>query len=168
MGIFSREKGSIEAKELVQNGERLLGWATGPGRLDGEPTIVVVTNASLIAPGYLDSVPWQVVLRAAWDEPILEVVTLPGSGGTEVTRITLDQPGSVPQLVWERVNSTIVMQRHVDLVGSSGVTLVARREADSSDINWQFVFDAGLDPADEQLRQRAAQELAIIRDSAGI
>ncbi|MFZ1670015.1 MAG: hypothetical protein WBB44_08340 [Candidatus Nanopelagicales bacterium] len=168
MGIFSRDKATSEVKALVPSGERLLGWATGPPRLDGQPTIVVVTDASLIAPGYLASVPWQVVLRAAWDEPILEVVTLPGSGGTAVTRITLDQPGSVPQLVWERVNSTIIMQRHVDLVGSSGVTLVARREADSDDVNWQFVFDAGLDPADEQLRERAAEELAIIRDSAGI
>ncbi|MGV1036635.1 MAG: hypothetical protein ACOYD0_06360 [Candidatus Nanopelagicales bacterium] len=168
MGIFSRDKASTGVKALVPNGERLLGWATGPARLDGEPTIVVVTNASLITPGYLGALPWQVVLRAAWDEPVLEVVTLPGSGGTAVTRITLDQPGSVPQLVWERVNSTIVMQRHVDLVGSSGVTLVARRQADSDDINWQFVFDAGLDPADEQLREQAAEELAIIRDSAGI
>lgn len=168
MGIFSRDKASAEVRALVPSGERLLGWASGPQRLDGEPTVVVVTNASLISPGYLDVVPWQVVLRAAWDEPILEVVTLPGSGGTVVTRINLDQPGSVPQLVWERVNSTIVMQRHVDLVGTAGVTLVARREANSDGINWQFVFDAGLDPADEQLRERAAQELAIIRDSAGI
>ena len=120
-----------------------MAWAQGPERLDGEPTIVVTTDRAMYAHGYVDRLPWEQVLHASWEDPILEVVMLDGRGSTEFLRITLDNAGSVPQVVFDRVTSTIVMRSRVELVGKRGATLVARRDRESDEVRWEVVFDAG-------------------------
>jgi len=64
--------------------------------------------------------------------------------------------------------ATIVMQRHIELVGKAGATLVARRVRNSDEIRWEVVFDAGLDPNDSELRGQADEELSALRASVGI
>ena len=178
MGLLNREKLPDALKALIPKGERLMAWGSGPPKLDGQPTLVAATDRALYAPGYVERVPWEQVVRAAWEEPILEVVYLPPDESTAaetvvfsspaLVRITLDEAGSVPQVVWERVNSTIIMSRHVTLVGDKGVRLVARRVRGSDDIRWHVIFDRGLDAADPELRAMADEELRHIRESAGI
>lgn len=169
MGLLSRQRVPERVRALVPAGERLRAWATGPPRLDGEPTLVVATDCALYAPGYIEAMDWDQVQRAAWEEPVLEIVR----GATDaltpsIARITLDAPGSIPEVVRERVSACIVVQRHVELVGDRGVRLVARRVRQSDEIRWSAIFDAGLDPTDPNLRHQADQSLRDYRASLGI
>lgn len=180
MRLLSRQKPPSELRGLVPKGERLMAWASGPRKLDGHPTVVATSDRALYAPGYVPRVAWEQVLHASWDHPILDVVYIQDAAGETLdpvavgqddailVRITLDAAGAVPQIVWERINSTIVLARHVELVGERGVRLVARRVRATQDIRWVLIFDRGLDPTDPDLRALADQELNYLRDSAGI
>lgn len=168
MGIFDRRGVPDELRSLIGGKERVMAWASGPDRLDGTQTLVAATDRAFYAPGYADRLEWENVLRAGWEDPILEVVRLDGRGGAELMRIQLDPAGSVPQVVFDRVTSTIVMQSHVELVGKRGATLVARRQRDSAAVAWEVVFDPGLDPSSPQLRELADERLKWLRESAGI
>lgn len=180
MRLLSRQKPPGELRGLLPKSERLMAWASGPPKLDGQPTVVAASDRALYAPGYVPRVAWKQVLRASWDHPILDVVYLQDAAGETrgtvavgaddavLVRITLDAAGAVPQVVWERINSTIVLARHVALVGERGVRFVARRVQASQDVKWVLVFDRGLDPTDPDLRALAEQELGYLRDSAGI
>jgi len=171
MGIFRKRRLPPEFadfSEQIPSQERLLSWARGPAAIDGSPSLVVATDRALYTFGGSEPIPWERVMRAAWDDPIQEVVTADGRGGVDVIRLTLDDAGSMPQVIFERVMATIVMQRHVELVEKAGATLVARRVRDSDEIRWEVVFDAGLDPSDPVLRAGADEELAALRSSVGI
>jgi len=171
MGIFRKRQLPSEFAafaEQVPSEERLLAWAQGPVAADGSPTLVVATDRALYPFGNVDRLPWEHVLRAAWDDPIQEVVTVNGTGGVDVVRLALEDAGSIPQVIFERVMATIVMQRHIQLVGKNGASLVARRVRDSDEIRWEVIFDAGLDPSDPELRAQADEELAALRLSVGI
>ena len=168
MGFFDRRGLPAGLADRIPKEERVMAWASGPPRLDGDDTIVVTTDRAMYAKGYVDRLPWEQVLRASWEDPILEVVMLDGGGSTEFLRITLDKAGSVPQVVFDRVTATIVMQSRVDLIGKRGATLVARRVRGSEEIRWEVVFDAGVDPTNPEFRARADQQLAWLRESVGI
>ncbi|MEI8080733.1 MAG: hypothetical protein WCI74_02695 [Actinomycetes bacterium] len=202
---------TTEVRKLLPKGERLLAWAGGPPKLDGQVTVVAASDRALYAPGYLPRLRWEYVLKATWDDPILEVVFLVdhdadedveassrtspveslsvreddatastdgaaetsepivvGVDQTSFVRITLDTPGAVPQVAWERINASIMLSRQVSIVGDRGVRLVARRMQATQDILWFIVFDRGLDPTDPQLLAVAQQELRYLRESAGI
>lgn len=208
MGIFGNgRRAPAHISKLVPAGERLLAWGSGPPRTDGEPTVVVATDKSLIAPGYIGPISWTDLARAEWSDTLLELVTMQALQGAEPpVRINLDEPGSVPQVVWERIESRIILQRHVELVGKKGARIIAKRsdladsppieslgltgragadgQVDSADqtgsgggdgvgpaiapVDWLVVYDAGIDPADPQLRARVDKALAEIKASAGI
>ena len=168
MGFFDRRGLPTQLASEIPKKERVMAWAQGPERLDGEPTIVVTTDRAMYAHGYVDRLPWEQVLHASWEDPILEVVMLDGRGSTEFLRITLDNAGSVPQVVFDRVTSTIVMRSRVELVGKRGATLVARRDRESDEVRWEVVFDAGIDPTSPEFRARADEHLTWLRESAGI
>ncbi|MEI6620780.1 MAG: hypothetical protein WCP28_02585 [Actinomycetes bacterium] len=212
MSRDAKQPKTAQVRKLLGRRERLLAWAEGPPKLDGQPTVVAVSDRALYAPGYLPRLRWEYVLKAIWDDPILEVFFLidPDADGdtgpaaaahnpvesltvreddaaasidgasessapivvgaeqTGFVRITLDSPGAVPQIAWERINASIVLQRQVPLVGDRGVRLVARRMQATQDIAWFIVFDRGLDQSDPQLLAIAQRELRYLRESAGI
>lgn len=168
MGRFDRRSLPTEVSAAIPKAERVMAWAAGPDRLDGGVTVVVATDCALYADGYLDRLPWEQVLRASWGDPILEVVCLDDKGSTEMLRITLDSAGSIPQVVFDRVTSTIVMRSRVELEGSRGATLVARRIRGTSEVRWEVVFDPGIDPANPKYRAITDERLDWLRESAGI
>lgn len=168
MGFFDRRGLPTEVTALIPKRERVLAWGVGPARSDGADTVAAATDRALYAPGFVDRLPWEEVLRASWEDPILEVVRLDGRGGTALLRITLDAAGSVPQVVFDRVTATIVMQTRVDLIGKRGATLVARRVRETDEIRWEVVFDAGIDAANPEFRAKADEQLAWLRESVGI
>ena len=168
MGFFDRRSLPAGLDSEIPKNERVMAWAQGPPRLDGVDTIVVTTDRALYAHGYVDRLPWEQVLHASWEDPILEAVRLDGRGSTDFMRITLDNAGSVPQVVFDRVTSTIVMRSRVELVGKRGATLVARRDREADEIRWEVVFDAGIDPSNPEFRARADEHLTWLRESAGI
>jgi len=148
-------------------GERVLGWCAS-GR-----SSVVATEKSLLLPeveGGALRIPWDLVLRTAWEEDAVEVTAQDSPGGRPVVhRIALSaDPIVLASVIRERVNASIVVQRRIELVGERGARFVARREPGTTDLRWSVVFDAGLDPGDLDLRRRADEALAALRVSLGV
>lgn len=148
-------------------GERVLAWMPV-----GTSSLVATPTALLLPEGSADDVrvPWDCVVRAVWEPDLLEVTAQPRAGGRPVVhRVRLgDDLGRLPEVVRERVTSSIVIQHHVELEGERGARLLARRVPGATDLRWSVVFDAGLDPADPDLRRRADEALAALRTSLGV
>lgn len=136
-------------------GRDALAWAGADGGW------LVATRDRLLLPDG-DEVTWDRVIRATWDTPVLELVL-----ADRRVRMTLDEPGRVPDVVNERVRASVVAQHHVPLRGDAGVRLVARRTPDGS-VTWRVTFDTGLDPADPRLREAADAALAELRAALGL
>ena len=165
----------------VRRGERALAWAevrsnagkrSGPA---GSSDLLVATTAALYLPADADGVQnrqrwwWDQVLGATWEngEMRLRLQGQPGSPVSEVI-FAIDEPGELPAVVWERVESSIVVSQRLAIPGCSGATAVARRRRDREDIAWTIVFDDIADSTREDLRERARDALGELRTSLGI
>lgn len=137
-------------------GQKALAWAPVAGDW------VVATSQSLLLP-LRDPITWDRVVRAAWDEPVLELQLPDG-----LYRLVIERPGNIPQVVNERVKASVVIQHHVPLRGDKGVRLVARRRPGGTDVTWRVTFDSGLDPRDPDLRDQADLALQELRTSIGL
>jgi hypothetical protein len=142
----------------VEPGERVLAHAT---TADGGHA--VATGRALYLPGGT-RLPWQRIDKALWDDEGLRVLATDGSE----YRVEIVEPGRLPETVRERVTASIVASRHVRLGNRGGVRLVARRAPGTDSLEWEFVFDRGLDPDDPGLRALAEQALEEVRRSLGI
>ncbi|MEV1240032.1 hypothetical protein ACIBO2_53025 [Nonomuraea sp. NPDC050022] len=157
MSFLRRLPADVRKALVTEPGERVLTFAaTGDGH-------VVATNLALHLPGGL-RVPYETIDRAAWDEEGLNILTMSG----ERHRVELPEPRLLPETVRERVNATIVVNKHVDLPGRGGVRLVARRPPGGEVLGWTLVFDDGLDPNDPGVRAQAEQALEGVRRSMGV
>jgi hypothetical protein len=87
-----------------------------------------------------DRLPWHDVLGATWDAEA-EALRLEVADGPRRERrvLVLDEPGLLPETVRERVQASIVLTRHVPLVGRRGVRIVARRAAGDDELVWHVV-----------------------------
>ena len=106
---FLRRRRDVLADVEVAPGERVLAHARTPS---GAP--VVVTGEALYLPqrsGEVRRLPWDGVVSASWEAPVLEVVE---AGVTAPARVLLEEPGRVPEAVRERVMSSIVVSERVD------------------------------------------------------
>ena len=148
-----RRRAPAEVRSRVA---RPLAWAPVGGDW------VVATAEELLLP-LREPLGWDEVVRAAWDDPVLELQLPEGP-----YRLVIERPGDIPQVVNERVKASVVVQHHVPLVGESGVRIVARRRPGGTDVTWRVIFDPGLDPADPDLRARADAALAQLRGSLGL
>ncbi|MFI6600323.1 hypothetical protein ACIBHX_29105 [Nonomuraea sp. NPDC050536] len=157
MSFLRRLPAEVRKSLATEPGERVLTFA------QGEDGYVVATNLALfMADG--TRVPYETIDRAGWDEDGLRVLTT--SGEVRLERLT--EPRMLPETVRERVNATIVVNKHVDLPGRGGVRLVARRRPGGEVLGWTLVFDDGLDPDDPGLRAQAEQALEGVRRSMGV
>ena len=161
-----------EVRERVP-GERVLAWmAVGESSLVATDTALVLPEDDGVRRPAGDHlrVPWDRVLRASWEPEIVEVTAQPETGGRPVVhRVRIvGEPGVLPEVVRERVTSSIVVQHHAVLDGERGARFIARRVPGSTDLRWSVVFDPGLDPSDPALRAAADEILARLRTSLGI
>lgn len=147
----------------VAPGERLLAWAT---TTDG--TVIGGTRDAFYLP---ERVPWEQVEAAGWDSEasVLRVREV-GAWGEPRREHTfgLDDPRRLLQLVRERVTASVVLQRHVPVNGRRGVRVIARRAPGRRDEpTWAYEFDEGIDPADPDVRRKAAEAMAAAREELG-
>ena len=170
MPLFRRRRGprlpaDVLADLALVQGERVLAAApvTGGGW-------VVATDHALHTGGV--RLPWSCVVHAAWEraDDVLVIETVAGEPGVPAgTRhLLLDEPGSVPAVVRERVMDSIVVTQRVPLIGDAGVRVVARRIPGRADLAWQLVLDEGLDPGDPDVRAGAQGALDAVRARTGL
>ncbi|WP_020385954.1 hypothetical protein [Kribbella catacumbae] len=138
---------------------------------------VAGSRAALYLPtetaGAVRRVGWEKIERAGWDSEasVLRVYeTTPFGTPLRGTELKVDDPGRFGQLLRERVDASVVIQRHVPLVGKKGVRIVGRRNPSEpgAPTSWNFVLDKGLEPTQPGLVEAAEAALAAVRDEFGI
>lgn len=163
MRLFrSRLPAAARAALGIEPGERVLAHtATADG------AYLVATDRALHLPGG-PRLPWHRVEHARWEETVLVVTGTDGASH----RVAVREPGLLPETIKERVTASIVASRHVTLGSRGGVRLVARRvvggDGHDAVLEWNLVFDEGLDPGDPGLRALAEQALEDVRRNLGV
>lgn len=125
------------------------------------------------APDGLRRVGWEKIERAGWDSEasILNIFETTDFGTPlRATELKVDDPGRFGQLLRERVDASIVIQRHVPLAGKRGVRIIARRNPSTTDaaVTWNFVLDKGLEPDQPGVLDAAEAALREVREEFGI
>lgn len=126
------------------------------------------TPLALVLPGR--RVDWSTVAHAEWSDERsqLRVDQLrTADGEAESHRLVLAEPGRLPEVVRDRVTSSIVASRHTPVDGTAGVRVVARRVPGADELLWQVVVDRGLDPADPRVQTVSETAVAELRRELG-
>jgi hypothetical protein len=158
MSILRRLPANVRSSLAFEPGERVLTFAAGT-----PSGYAVATNLAL----YLVDgarIPYEEIDKASWDEDGVRIITTDGTSHS----MAVSEPRLVPETLRERVNATIVVNKHVDLPGRGGVRLVLRRRPGGEMLGWTMVFDDGLDPEDPGVRAQAEQALEGVRRSMGV
>ncbi|CAB4336605.1 unannotated protein [freshwater metagenome] len=120
----------------IAKSDRLLAWAT---HRDG---FVAVTTNYLISidSDEVNRTPWSLSLQARWDQPQLTLVTqLDGEQSAVTHTWILDEPGSVPLAIRDRVTAAVLIDRVRELPNAGQVRFIARRNG--QEIEWTTVAD---------------------------
>lgn len=126
MRIFRRRSlpGSDQdsLKEHLGRTPRVLAWATAP---DG---VIVALPDRLMrrSEGQWSQVPWHDILKGGWNGPERSLRWTRMSTGEQVV-VPLDDPGSLPEVFRERVESTFLFQQVIYPHPGRAVTIAARR-----------------------------------------
>jgi len=116
---------------------------------------------------------WEQIERANWDSEasVLHIYETTDFGTPlRATELKVEDPGRFGQLLRERVDASIVVQRHVPLAGKRGVRIVGRRNPAATDagISWNIVLDKGLEPSQPGVVDAAEAALRQVRDEFGV
>lgn len=116
---------------------------------------------------------WEKIERANWDSEasVLHIYETTDFGTPlRATELKVEDPGRFGQLLRERVDASIIVQRHVPLAGKRGVRIVGRRNPAATDapVTWNFVLDKGLEPDQPGVVDAAEAALRQVRDEFGI
>jgi hypothetical protein len=145
---------------------------SGPWAAGSRSAVYLPVDGALDGAG-VRRVAWELVERAEWnsDESTFHLWES-AEFGTPMRRtdLVVDDPGRFGQLVRERISASVLLQRHVPLVGKKGVRIVGRRNPSRSDapVTWNLVLDNGLDPATPGLLDRAENALQQVRDELDV
>ncbi len=154
----------------MEPGERVLSSAR-----DRQGRWQVATDRALHTDSAAGSrrLPWQRVDRARWDRNSerLVVVEVAEFGMPQPrVELDLDEPGSLLEVVRERVTASVLLSRHVAVPGSRrGLKVVARRPpSGDGEIDWSFWLDGDLDPTDPGVREAADRGLVEAKAELGV
>jgi hypothetical protein len=116
---------------------------------------------------------WEKIERAGWDAEasVLHIYETTAFGTPlRATDLSVDDPGRFGQLLRERIDASVLVQRHVPLAGKRGVRVVGRRNPADPDaqVDWNFVLDKGLEPDQPGVLDAAEAALKSVRDEFGI
>lgn len=166
----------------VAPGEKVLAWARTVVPADpqaGPRTEVAEGGDRVVPPGEVVAatrqalhvsqagrvrIPWEEVERADWDadSAVLTVVGLVPFGQVRPTYLLpLADATRLLDVVRERVEASIVLQRAVPVAGQpGGVRLVGRcAPGGGGGIRWLLEFDDGVDPDDPGVKRACQQAL---------
>ena len=159
----------IRARLGIPAGERIIAWGSGVTSRGAEAVYAVATDRALYLDAGGERLPWDRINRAQWDEPMLDLVVIGVEGQPDrLVRVPLGVGSSLPAAVHAQVTESVVVSERLQLGDGVAALAVARRSSDEGTIWWSIVFDSGHDPKDPELRARADQALAELRDALGI
>jgi hypothetical protein len=158
----------------LARGERVLAHATlaGGGWLVATTTALVLVDpidGPASGPGTPRvHAPWHEVAEAVWNaEDRMLRVRWVGDPGREHVLLLGSGESYLPEVVRERVMSTYVISRRVDVQGRRGVTVAVRRRADAS-LVVQAVADPGVDLRRPGVAAAVTEAACDLRDQVGL
>jgi hypothetical protein len=165
---------------LPADGGRLLAWAELAQ--PGGGLAAATTHGLVWLPGGADDgaaggrqaswVAWDQVLKATWSQECLDLVCTDRGGTAGNHRLQFDDPGTLPQVVRERITWTVVASHSLTLRVGPGeprtVLLTARRSTRDEVIRWLAVFDPKAGPITGPQARAAAQALKELAAQLGI
>lgn len=160
MGLFRKVPPEVAA--VVGQRERVLAWS--PLTSDG---LLVATDERLHITEPPLNVRWVEVLGASWDDPMLDVRILTGDGVSGM-QVEPTDARSVPQVVRERIEQSLMVEKHVPLLGSQGVRFLARRDPVTAEVFWQRLADPGLDLSNPRVAAAADRAEAELQEIYGL
>lgn len=153
MNLLGRNRLPGEAADLVYAGspllpgERVLQWAPS-----GDGWVVATTTGMRWPPAYR-LVRWDEIDHVSYAAGSMTVE--PGS-----VRLHFDDVRRLPEVVRDRVNASILLDRQVRLTpDGKGMRVVGRRRSDTGELRWETTYDAGVDEEDPVIARRA--EVAV-------
>jgi len=171
--MFARlRKGNVpEAVGLIRlaKRERVLAWCA----IDPAAGHLVATTSRLIVlrnDGQQQEWPWDRIIHGQWDtlpsgRGHLRV-TVPDDGRTSMS-FPLNQPGSIPAVVRDRVSATMAGDFERVIADGTRVRFIGRRPIGQREVRWTVMFPAGVDPTDPDLRAAADAELNELKANLG-
>ncbi len=153
-----------------------LGLGRGERVLSSAPTEsgahVVATDRAIYLPlrdGYR-RVGWEAVDKAGWDndQRLLWLVQTAPLGARPLRfGEHLAAPGSLVDVVRERVNSAVVISQQVPIDGDHAVRVVGRRAPGTDRLTWTVAVDAGVDVARPEIKSLVEAAVAHVREQVG-
>lgn len=157
---------------FLRRGERILARARAA---DGA-VLVATRDALHLAPVTGSGEPgrridWEQVETAEWDgeASTLRLTEVGSWGETRPVHVwVLEDARVFLELVHDRVNASIVIQRHVS-VPTGGLRVIARRPPHGeSRVVWFFEYDENVDPDDPVVQAAAQQALTQAKADVGL
>lgn len=142
---------AVLADSPLLPGERILQWAPS------EDGWVVASTVGLRWPAAYQLVRWDEIDQVRYADGAMAIE--PGG-----VRLRFDDVRRIPEVVKDRVNASIALDRHLRLRGDGrGMRVVGRRRSDTGELRWESTYDDGIDPADPVISARAAAAVAEVR-----
>lgn len=155
-----RERAGLAGVKVLAHGQAQDGsWLLGT-----REHLVIV-----LAGGGVRHLPWGQVQEAEWDKDDQRLVISEVGRFGEVRpqhAFVLEDEGLLLQLVRERVQASVVLQRHVAVSGKRGVKVIGRRRPDGS-VEWMVEYDIGIDPDAPEVVRRVDAALEQARRDGG-
>ena len=151
------------AKELgLGRGDRVLAWATLAG---GGAAAATLAELKIKGPdGGLISRPWSEVDHAAW-EADSSTVAVWWAGQRMVTPLEIEGESRLPEVIRERVQSSVLLAGSVTVPGGRQVRIALRKNADGG-IRAQALPPPGVKLDDPAVAAVVDQALAALRAEA--
>jgi len=151
----------------LQRGERVLAVAYDP---DGRA--LVATDRDLLLqrrPPAYDRIGWDTIDKATYSDGLLRITRVDDAGVSGGgLKIPLDEPGTFPVVVRDRVTASIVVSQPVTIGEGKAIRVVARRRPDRESLAWGYVIEPGVHAGDPEVVAAAREAVASVRLEAGI
>ncbi len=111
---------------------------------------------------------WDEVAGAVWSDTASMLQVTWADGSRPLTVELVPGEGLLPEVVRERVESSVVLSRRFTVQGRRGVKVAIRRAHHGADLITQVIADRGVDLREPEVAARVRAELADLREQAGM
>ncbi|WP_153506263.1 hypothetical protein [Cumulibacter manganitolerans] len=151
------------AKQFLERDERALAWAQA---VTGQILVASPRGLHVVGERAHRLIGWHEISKATWGERKLTVIEAKQFDGAEIGderpwRLEFDEPGGIPVVLRQRVESSVVVTVHRKIGG--GVRLIGRKVPGRDGLLWQYRFDRP-GPVDPAVRAAVEAALADVRD----